>query len=87
MITVQVQVPDLMRKPLLSHRDMEDLVCYPALLTAALCAGWIKPIAKTGDRGQGVKLYSRNDADALLARLLGGEMPPSPTRKRGEAQP
>jgi hypothetical protein len=84
MITVQVEIPDLMRKPLLSHKEMEILVCYPALLTAALCAGWIAPIGKTGDKGQGVKLYSRQDADGLLARLLSGEMPPSP-RKRGGA--
>ena len=75
-----------MRKPLLSHKDMEELVCYPALLTAALYSGWIKPIAKTGDKGQGVKLYARQDADALLARLMAGEIPPSPPRKK-EAQP
>ena len=82
MITIQVQVPDLMRKPLLSHKDMEELVCYPALLTAALYSGWIKPIAETGDKGQGVKLYARKDADALIARLLSGEIPPSPERKK-----
>jgi hypothetical protein len=77
---IKVEMPDLMRKPLLSHKDMEELVCYPALLTAAIYSGWIKPVSKTGDKGQGVKLYSRRDADSLIARLLAGEIPQSPPR-------
>ena len=78
---------DLTTAPLLTREDLETLIRIPALVHRALWAGWIKPVLNTGVERSGKELYTRAAADALVARLAAGEVPPVIERKAKGGQP
>lgn len=80
---ITVEVPDLLRLPLLSRAQVEALLVFPVILQNCLAAGWIAPIARSGNKAQGNEIYTRTDIDGVIARITAGEMPPAVIRKEG----
>lgn len=76
---------DLSTCPLLSLRDMGELFRNLDLAKRAIRAGWIKPCVRTAESNRGISLFARRDVDAVLARIIGGDLPPPLPRNRGEA--
>ncbi len=77
-----VEVPDLLRLPLLSRAQVETLLVFPVILQNCLAAGWIAPIARSGNKAQGNEIYSRQSVDGVISRIQSGEMPPAVIRKK-----
>ncbi len=84
-MNLTVEVPDLLRLPLLSRAQVETLLVFPVILQNCLQAGWIAPLAKSGNNKQGNEIYGRQAVDAVIARMQAGEMPPA-LRKQGGAK-
>ena len=77
---------DLTTCPLLTFADLSELLRSKDLATRCTYHSWIKPTSNTAQSGNGKNLFSRSDVDALIARIMSGEVPPEyPRPQKKEA--
>lgn len=69
---------------IMSREDVIQELRFPTILDNAIRAGWIKPIGSTGGERAGKWLFDGRHVDAMIDRILGGEMPPILTRQPKE---
>lgn len=66
---------------IMSRADAIEALRFPSLLDNALRAGWLRPVGSLGNHRAGSAVFSTQDVEQVVARILAGEMPPSTKAK------